>query len=556
MQKKEKSIKFTVSFTEKKFQSAVFPADSVRHSRAITGNAGARPPVEGMVVRASGSRVAGRVVYGNKSRSATAGDWKKVGTGENQVVRDPVLRSLRPTAAILAGKAALWLVRFLGGGRGSSLPGMVALKICPGILGRLAKHTYRSVVMVTGTNGKTTTNNMIARVLGKAGYRVLVNAEGANLVTGLTTAFIKNASLLGKVERDYVLLEVDEASFPQVTRQVSPDIVVVTNFSRDQLDRHGELDKTISLVREALLKLPDTRLVLNADDPLAAELAISTGLKANFYGLGESPQQKFLYSAVQERRLCPVCDRELDQACYRHGHLGDYRCPGCGFSRPFTEVEGLNASATGGSATCRLNLSGVSRRLVIPAPGLYNLYNGLAAFTVCMLLGLEPDLVIRALGGHTPIPGRAERFRYQDKPALLNLVKNPVSFNEGLNILPALPGPVDILIAINDNSADGRDVSWLWDVDFEALNKHRRHINLLVCTGLRRVETAVRLKYAGLPVDKITVREMPEAVKDILCGDGAAAYLLTNYTALWPLERIMNKYAQRENVVKGMSPVS
>jgi len=282
--------------------------------------------------------------------------------------------------------------------------------------------------MVTGTNGKTTTNNMIARVAGEAGYKVVVNAEGANLITGVTTALLKAASLLGRFDCDYAILEVDEASFPRVTRQIPPDIVVVTNFFRDQLDRYGELDKTISLIREALVKMLDTRLVLNADDPLVAQLAASTGLKAIFFGLGEHPQVTFFSRAAREGRFFSNCSRELDYTYYHYSQLGNYRCSGCGFSRPSAGVEGLEASVTGETPSCRLNYPGGSQSLSIPVPGLHNLYNGLAAFTSCLLLDLEPDQIIRALEGYTPATGRMESFTYQGKPALLNLVKNPTCF--------------------------------------------------------------------------------------------------------------------------------
>lgn len=479
------------------------------------------------------------------------------GVIDHMGVSEHLVLQLRVMLAILVAKLVVWLVRFLGRGKGSSLPGMVALKICPGILGVLARQPRLGVVMVTGTNGKTTTNNMIARVVTEAGYRVVVNAEGANLITGVTTAFVKAASYLGQVDCDYALLEVDEGSFPRVTRQVRPAIVVVTNFFRDQLDRYGELDKTISLIRNALLQLPDTRLVLNADDPLVAQLAASTGLKTTFFGQGEHERVTTTATATREGRFCPRCCCELDYAYYHYSQLGTYRCPGCGFSRPPAQVEGLEASAAEGGITCHLRYPAGSRSLAIPVPGLYNLYNGLAAFTVSLLLDLEPDRIIRALEGYTPATGRMERFRYRDKPVLLNLVKNPTGFNEGLNTLLALKGPVDVLIAINDNDADGRDISWLWDVDFEVLEERHHRLHSLVCTGQRGEEMAVRLKYAGVPVDKIVVKSsMSEAVKHILNSSGTSVYLLATYTALWPLERILSGYAKRESHVESLPSVS
>ncbi|MCS5694527.1 Mur ligase family protein [Desulfofundulus thermocisternus] len=463
---------------------------------------------------------------------------------------------LRLITAIFVARAVMWLVRLLGRGKGSSLPGMVALKICPGILAHLARQACRGVVMVTGTNGKTTTNNMVARIAGEAGYRVVVNAEGANMITGITTAFLRKASLWGRVDCDYALLEVDEATFPRVTRQVRPDLVVVTNFFRDQLDRYGELDTTVSLIRETLEKLPGTGLVLNADDPLVASLAAAAGGEVLYYGLGEHRRVTSSSSAAREGRFCPRCGQELAYAYYQYSQLGNYRCPGCGFSRPPAGVEGTEVLPEERRTTCRLRSPAGDYELVIPVPGLYNLYNGLAAFTAGLALGVEPRVITRALAGYTPATGRMERFRYREKPVLLNLVKNPTGFNEGLGTLLSLTGPVDVLIAINDNDADGRDISWLWDVDFEVLEEEHRHVNLLVCTGQRGAEMAVRLKYAGVPLEKIVVEEMSRAVERVLNGPGKTACFLATYTALWPVERILSGYARRENRVESLPSVS
>ncbi|WP_242868760.1 Mur ligase family protein [Desulfotomaculum copahuensis] len=526
----------------------------------------------------------------------------------------------------------MWLVRVLGRGKGSSLPGMVALKLDPQILRRLARQPRRGVLMTTGTNGKTTTNNMIARVVSAAGYSTVVNTEGANLITGVTAAFLKRATVTGRVDCDYALLEVDEASFPRVTRQVRPGIVVITNFFRDQLDRYGELDKTITLIKDALQDMPGdgsypgqldqsslagnglfadgplsgqpgpavtdasgnatrtgkdgpgaalpaagagtdepsgavhrdgrestvpvegipcpaaTRLVLNADDPLVAQFAQTTGLTAVYYGLGAHAGVSRQAAAAREAKFCPRCGSELVYAYYHYSQLGNYHCPGCGFTRPEAAVEGLEAHAAGTAGACRIRFPGGGRSLVIPVHGLYNLYNGLAAFTAGLLLGIDPDTIIAALGAYTPATGRMERFNYRGKKTvLLNLVKNPTGFNEGLAALLAMDGPVDVLIAINDNDADGRDISWLWDVDFEVLEEGHRPVAQFVCTGLRGAEMGVRLKYAGVPVDKIRVCDsLTDAVRLVLDGPGRAACLLATYTALWPVERILSGYAERE----------
>lgn len=449
-----------------------------------------------------------------------------------------------------------WLVRFLKRGRGSSLPGLVALKIHPRLLSHFVRQVRRGVVMVTGTNGKTTTNNMLARMVADAGLRAVVNAEGANLVTGIATAFIRAASWRGRIFCDYALLEVDEATFPRAAAQVRPGAVVVTNFFRDQLDRYGELDRTVALIRDALADLENVRLILNADDPLVAQLA-ATGHAATFYGLGRHAEVSPTSTAAREGRFCPFCGHALTYDYYHYSQLGNFRCPSCGFSRPRAQVEGEGVFAGARYSRCRLRYPGGTQELVLGQPGLYNLYNALAAFAAGLFLGLDPARMAGSLSSYLPATGRMERFRCGEKPVLLNLVKNPTGFNEGLRALLHLDPPVDLLIALNDNDADGRDVSWIWDVDFEMLEGMQERINLIFCTGQRGEEMAVRLKYAGVPLGKIvTEGRMEEAVRGVLRASGSSACLLATYTALWPVERILCRYAQRERAPEGLPSLS
>ncbi|MCL6547809.1 MAG: MurT ligase domain-containing protein [Alicyclobacillus sp.] len=254
-----------------------------------------------------------------------------------------------------------------------------------------------------------------------------------------------------------------------------------------------------------------------------------------------------LSAAAREGRFCPHCGRELFYAYYHYSQLGNYRCPGCGFSRPFADVEGTEVSPGSHRITCRLRSPAGSHELVIPVPGLYNLYNGLAAFTAGLLLGVEPEGIIRALAGYTPATGRMERFRYRDKPVLLNLVKNPTGFNEGLTAMLAAQGTKDVFIAINDNDADGKDISWLWDVDFERLGEDHASLLRFVCSGLRGEEMAVRLRYCGVPLDKISInRDMQQAIESVLAGGAGTSYLFCTYTALWPVHQIVNQLASKE----------
>ncbi len=450
--------------------------------------------------------------------------------------------------AVLLGKATVWLSRLLAKGKGSSLPGLVALRIYPDVLKALAGQVRRGTIMVTGTNGKTTTNNMIARIASGAGCAVVANREGANLITGVTTAFIKKATLFGKVSCDYACLEVDEASFPAVCAHARPDIVVITNFFRDQLDRYGELDSTIKFIRSALEKLPSAKLVLNADDPLVAQLkAPGREGAAVFYGFGERVRRPAgAGREVKEARFCPFCGFSLHYQYYQYGQLGNYRCTHCSFRRPKADVEGVRIQVEEGSS-CLALFPGGKITLHLPVGGLYNLYNALAAFAAGLLIKAEPQEMSMLLQDYAPATGRMERYHYLGKPALLNLVKNPAGFNESLTVLLEAKNQLDVLIAINDNAADGRDISWLWDVDFEVLEDRHRLINFFVCTGQRAEEMGVRLKYAGVPLDKIVVEpRLKAAVDRVLCGPGQSAYLLATYTALWPVEKILAGRCQKE----------
>ncbi|RJQ27022.1 MAG: Mur ligase family protein [Peptococcaceae bacterium] len=459
------------------------------------------------------------------------------------------------TLAIAAGKFVYWLSR-LSGNRGSSLPGLAARRICPGILPELAAQVRRGVIMITGTNGKTTTGNMIARVLLAAGWKVISNREGANLITGVTASFIRKSSLWGKIDCDYAVLEVDEASFPGVTAEVRPQIVVLTNFFRDQLDRYWEVDKIVGLINTALQKMPDARLVLNADDPLVAQFREKTGLSCTFYGLDGFERTPGTGDRVREARFCPFCGASLVYDNFYYSQLGLYRCPGCPFARPEAQVEAAEIVLGQGSTTSTVVYDHNRVLLTVPAPGLHNLYNALAAFSAGLSLKVEIESIIRALSTYVPVSGRMETFTYHEKPVYLNLVKNPAGFNEGLAaLLNGKECSKDVLLAINDLDADGRDISWLWDVDFEVLAEAGRLS--FFCTGRRGEEMALRLKYAGISTDRIGLsRDMRTAVRKALAGTGEKVYFYTTYTALWPVRKILSRMALEGNYDQNLPSLS
>jgi len=464
----------------------------------------------------------------------------------SKLVKGESKLKLKLTAAILAGKIAFWLSR-LRGYQGTSLPGLVARKIHRGSLRDLAVQVRKKIIIISGTNGKTTTSNMVVEMLLDAGYNIIANREGANMITGVTTSFIMNAGIGGSIDCDYAVLEVDEASIPAVLAEVTPGVVVLTNFFRDQLDRYWELDKIIRVIRDALTMLKHTTLVLNADDPLVAQFAKNTGLPSVFYGLGKHGRCVKTSSQTREAKFCPFCGTQLIYNYFHYGQLGDYRCPGCFFERPEPVVEALEPVAAKGSTVCRLVCDNENMSLTIRAQGLYNVYNALAALSVGQCLGIDIKIILDSLGKYQPVTGRMEKFSYHGKPAFLNLVKNPTGFNEAIATLHTAGGTKDIFIAINDNEADGIDISWLWDVDFEMLGSDHQSYLCFICSGQRSEEIALRLKYAGIPVEKITVnREIKPAVNSTLAGCGGSTFLFTTYTALWPVHKIINHLAAKE----------
>ncbi len=470
--------------------------------------------------------------------------------------------NLRLILAVVVARLAMTASRLTGRGRGSSLPGRLALRICPDILKYYRHQPRKGVIMVTGTNGKTTTNNMLAGILAQAGHKVTANLEGANLMTGVVTAFVRSGSVTGRIDSDYAVLEVDEAVFPLVSGWIKPDLVVVTNFFRDQLDRYGELDTTVKKVLEALKKFSGNQtLILNGDDPLVARLAVESGLPSLFYGIFPERELSSGASYSREAKFCPLCGAGLHYTVYIYSQLGDYSCPGCGFARPCPDLEASAVSEDKTGVRAMVGYGGVGREVKIPVRGLHNLYNAMAALCASLSLQVDPQTALAALGKYLPATGRMETFRYHNRRVLLNLVKNPAGFNRALDALLGHhgAGKQEVLIAINDNDADGRDISWLWDVDFEMLAPQPEKFSRFVCSGQRAEDMALRLKYAGLPVWMVDIeKEYRGAVEQVLKGKGESVSILATYTALWPVEKILSRQAER---VKGqddysLSPVS
>lgn len=444
--------------------------------------------------------------------------------------------NLRSRMAVWMGKTLVTATRMAGRG-GTTLPGAVARKVAPDLLRTLAAQPREGVVAVTGTNGKTTTAKMLSSICEAAGWGVAHNRAGANLIAGLTTAFIQAADWKGRIDRSVGLLEIDEATMPRACQEVRPRAAVVTNFFRDQLDRFGELEHTVDLVARGLAHLaPGGRAVLNADDPNCARLGARPGTEPLYYGLEVDGAGSGPASQAADARHCVQCGHPYVYAAQYYAHLGRYRCPTCGHRRPEPQVyiDRLWDVDARGSSFRLVTPEGVCEvRLQIP--GLYNVYNALAAAAGAVALGLPLEAIRQGLEATTSQFGRMERITIGDRQVFMALVKNPAGFDSVIQTVMQAEARKNLVIAINDRYADGTDVSWLWDVDFEALASHQSEINFVICTGLRAEDMAVRLKYAGLDPAKLSVEKDPErAVKQGLryIRPGELLYILPTYTAM------------------------
>ncbi len=466
--------------------------------------------------------------------------------------------SVRDLLAVWAGKTTLELSRRLGHG-GSSLPGLVALKIHPVILSRLASGLKRGTVIITGTNGKTTTARLLSTILRDAGHRLVHNRSGANLIPGLTSAFLE-ASAGRTVEADVALMEVDEATVPEAVRRLNPVGVVVTNFFRDQLDRYGELDTTVALVGKGLDAMGGKGFVaLNADDPLVAYLGFGRAGRVLYYGVEDRACGTRVMTQTREQRHCLLCGRPLGYDVFYYGHLGRYACPAGDFDRPTPAYQALSVGL-GGKGGASFALVTPARQVVpvdMPVPGLYNVYNGLAALTAAVELGVSPEQAAASVRRAAASFGRMERIAVDGRHILLALVKNPTGYNQVLRTIleigttgagggPPGPGQVErrFLMALNDKYADGTDVSWIWDVDFEMLAAPEAGVAGIVASGVRAHDLALRLKYAGLARAKVRcVPDLEEALDEALATTppGETLFATPTYTAMLELRDIISR---------------
>jgi UDP-N-acetylmuramyl tripeptide synthase len=439
--------------------------------------------------------------------------------------------AIRKTAAVLAGKATGALSRITRRGGGTTLPGDVARAIDPNILTKLAADLTKGSVVITGTNGKTTTSRLLSYLLEGAGYKIVSNRAGANLIFGATAAALNEAGPSGLLKADWGVFEIDEASLPKAIDEIKPKATLVLNLFRDQLDRYGELESIAKKIEQALSRMPaNSTAILNADDPRVAEIGLGLPTKPLWFGLDDTSVAAKELPHAADARTCPKCGASLIFDAVYVGHDGVYRCPNNDFERPRPTITARNIKLDGFD---RFSATIDGTHLDIPLGGLYNTYNVLAAFAVAKTLGLDATYVAERLKDFRAAFGRQERMEFRGRHLNLVLSKNPAGFNETLRTAIDLAKGNSFLIALNDRKADGTDVSWIWDVDFEHL---KGKATVVVPAGNRAHDLAVRLKYAGVPA--APPETDPGKALDLLVkltNEGDTAHLLCTYTAMLDL---------------------
>ena len=436
--------------------------------------------------------------------------------------------ALESSAARLVGR----LSRAAGRGGGTTLPGKLVWKLDPGALELLAGRLPQGVVLVSATNGKTTTTAIASSILGSA-YRLAWNNSGANLASGVTS------TLLAADGAELGLLEVDEFALPEMMRRTRPRAVCLGNLFRDQLDRYGELEHIAERWRDAVAELPpETTLVANADDPLVATLPEGRD-RVVLFGVDDPRRARPALQHASDSKYCVRCGHPYRYDAAYVAHLGAYRCEMCGHARPALDVAAREIEPDGlDGVSFVLHASSGSARVRLAVPGLYNVYNALAAASLALSLGIALDDVAAGIGRFSAAFGRFERFAVPDRSVLLVLIKNPAGANEAIRTLEDGGVPPTLVVALNDRIADGRDVSWIWDVDFEPLLERADRI---VVSGERAAELALRFTYAGFPLERL---ELVAGLEDALdrglelTPAGGELAVLPTYTAMLELRTI------------------
>lgn len=427
-------------------------------------------------------------------------------------------------------------------GRGATtLPGRVALKVKRNILTDLSKNV--KVIIVTGTNGKTTSCRIIEEGLKTAGKTYFINKSGANLITGITASFIMNSTITGKNKYEYAIVECDENAFREVSRYIRADAVLVTNVFRDQLDRYGEVTHTLNAIKESVKNLPNATICLDADCSLTYSMSREIPNKIITFGVDVPFEKDAKAPEISDAKYCIFCKNEYSYTYHTYGHLGGFVCPSCGYSRPkadfaVTSVEELKqnhsivvASFNGNKNIVKVNIGGS-----------YNVYNAIGCAAALSAVGIDDKTIIKALETFNGAFGRMEQFTSGDNKINVILVKNPAGFSQTMSFLKSIDDDFTMILSLNDNAADGRDISWIWDVDFNNIFE-KSNVKDIYVTGKRCYDMAIRVKYEGVGDRKIKIIENEDYDKlvDIATSQGRDVYIVPTYTSMMTMRPTIAK---------------
>ncbi|MBI2029118.1 Mur ligase family protein [Candidatus Gottesmanbacteria bacterium] len=416
----------------------------------------------------------------------------------------------------LISKAVSIASRFFGIGAGVTWAGEIGLTLDPKIINKLIPQVKKGVIVIAGTNGKTTTSAMVKHILNESDYKVIHNKTGANLENGIAGTLLLNTNFLGKLSIDFAIFELDEGAFPKVITKLNPKIIVLLNLFRDQLDRYGEVDSIAQKWMIGLKGVSDkTTLVCNADDPLISEIGNKFKGKVVYFGLNDSSKTISKLPHAVDSTYCLNCGNKLSYKKVFLSHFGDWYCTNCHLKRPKLTLNKINS----------------------PLIGVYNEYNSLASSLTCQVLGISKNEAQQKILTFTPAFGRQEEFNVNSKKIKIFLSKNPAGFNESLRTVLTQKDFSTIIFALNDRIADGTDVSWIWDVDFDEIVSKTNNI---LCTGDRANDMAIRIKYAG-DKDIKPIFDLNKAIEKGLenTRENETLYILPTYTAMLDIRKIL-----------------
>ena len=531
---------------------------------------------------------------------------KRKKTKKQRAVIQKLTEELRTVCAVAFCKASRAVLHRMGRG-GTSFPGKAAMYLKKDLLAVVSQDVVS--IVVTGTNGKTTTSAMLESALRHAGLEVTSNRSGANLLSGVTAELAAGTDWRGRAVKHYAVIECDEGALHQVVPLLRPAVIVVTNLFRDQLDRYGEVMHTLEAVRKGVRQMPQAVLCLNADDSLTASLALDLPNPVFWFGIGagagehsqrsaknpvqdpqdsglktgqdsiqdaiqdpgresgqdpiqdpvrkpgQDPAQEEQDSSISDARYCIRCGTEYEYSFRTYAHLGGFHCPSCGYARrePDVEVTSIDSmDYTGTQVRMRFEKRDAGQMSVrIAAPALYNIYNAAAAVCAAQAAGIPRPAVLQALGSTSGTFGRMETFETGSAAAQMILVKNPAGCNQALDYLCSLKEPYSLILCLNDKDADGHDISWIWDVDYEKICSHSFLYGIYVW-GMRAEDLQLRLKYAGASESRVRLVRKKETLLKVIRGSKVPVFILPNYTAMLPLREMLQKETGKAEFWKGI----